>query len=638
MYIIECLPLVKTSGTESLSYFSSKPIEPGSLVKVEIKKKNVSAIVLAIRSATESKAEIRKADFAIKKVGELRARPFLRPEFLEGVRIVAEYFATTSGAVLHHLLPAIILQNPKMLFVPKAKETRGAKEPEKLRYEVEAIQEDDGNRLAMYKAIVRESFAKQKSVFLCLSQNESIRQYQAKLSRGIENFVCAFHDSLSVEELKEEWRKASDSGHPVLIIATASWLFIPRADLGTIILEGENQSGWKTFSRPFLDLHLCVEIIAKNQKAKVILGDIFLRTETLWRYREQQIGGEGVRWRINTPVAHTIINPQQIAQKDAKQSWKPLSNEFISSLKESVEEGGNIFVYASRKGLASTTVCQDCGAQVGCHNCSAPMILYKTKNGNVFRCHQCSEIRSAEEFCHHCQSWRLVALGLGVDKVLEEIRKAFPELESQHKIFELHKDVAPTSAKAQKIMEQFQEARGAILVGTELALAYLHKKVHTTAIAAIDSLFSIPDFRIREKIFRLILEIKSLAKENFVIQSRNSNDKVVDLALSGNLADFYKLEIADREVLQYPPFSVFVKVTVRGTKNFVTKETENLRQILAPWQPIIFASIHEKKGTQAAVNAILKIPHDKYPDPQLSLVLKSLPPHFELKISPDNLL
>ena len=187
-------------------------------------------------------------------------------------------------------------------------------------------------------------------------------------------------------------------------------------------------------------------------------------------------------------------------------------------------------------------------------------------------------------------------------------------------------------------MEQFQEARGAILVGTELALAYLHKKVHTTAIAAIDSLFSIPDFRIREKIFRLILEIKSLAKENFVIQSRNSNDKVVDLALSGNLADFYKLEIADREVLQYPPFSIFVKVTVRGTKNFVTKETENLRQILAPWQPIIFASIHEKKGTQAAVNAILKIPHDQYPDPQLSLVLKSLPPHFELKISPDNLL
>jgi primosomal protein N' len=104
------------------------------------------------------------------------------------------------------------------------------------------------------------------------------------------------------------------------------------------------------------------------------------------------------------------------------------------------------------------------------------------------------------------------------------------------------------------------------------------------------------------------------------------------------LAEFYKKEIDDRQALSYPPFGIFIKVTVRGTKNFTAREAENLRNILKNYNPAIFASIHEKKGEQSAVNAVIKLPKNEWPVRNLLIILKSLQLHFEIKIDPDNLL
>ena len=73
----------------------------------------------------------------------------------------------------------------------------------------------------------------------------------------------------------------------------------------------------------------------------------------------------------------------------------------------------------------------------------------------------------------------------------------------------------------------------------------------STAIASFDSLFSIPDFRIREKIFRLILQTKDIAREKFLIQTRNPNDSTVEFAISGNLVEFYKKEMGEIKSSHY---------------------------------------------------------------------------------------
>jgi primosomal protein N' (replication factor Y) len=266
------------------------------------------------------------------------------------------------------------------------------------------------------------------------------------------------------------------------------------------------------------------------------------------------------------------------------------------------------------------------------------MILYKTNppagGGGAFKCHQCGETRDAAEVCQNCRSWKLAAFGAGIDRVAEEIINNFPTI----KLFEINKEATPTNAKAQKVVEEFYENKGAVLLGTEMTFALLTKKISHSAIASLDSLFSIPDFRIREKIFRLILQTKNLAKEKFLIQTHNPEDATIIFAITGNLIEFYKKEIEDRAILNYPPFGIFIKIVTRGTKHFVTKETDNLKNILVNYSPTIFPSIHEKKGEPAATNTVIKLSRENWTEPNLLSLLKSLPPHFEIKVDPYNLI
>lgn len=641
MFIIDCLPFSKGLNKESLSYFGAKYLAPGALVKINIRNKNVSALVLESRSVTDNRTEIKSANFQLKKISGVTAKPFLQKEFLAAVEMAALHFASTSGNVLYHLIPAFILENPNVLSILKEEKinSKTAEDDSKkeIKSEVAILQAPDEERLTLYRSLIREEFAKNKSVFICLPQNENVKQTREKLERGIESFVYAFHNDMDNKDLSKEWKKAYQSKHPVLIIGTAKWLFLPRNDFGTIIIDRENETGWKTFARPFMDLRIFAEMLANKKKIRAVIGDSFLRTETLYRYKQGEIGEfESVKWRMPLEIQTAVIDLKTSIKKEKE--FKTISPELLKLIKETIEKGSNMFIFAARKGLSSATVCRDCGEQVKCNNCSAPMILYKTRStvgsGSVFKCHQCSETRDAAELCQKCNSWKLAAFGAGIDRVSEELRKDIPNIN----IFEIHKNITETNAKALLVSENFYKTKGSVLLGTEMAFAYLFKKIGNSSIASLDSLFSIPDFRIREKIFRLILQTKNIAKDNFLIQTRNPKDPTVEFAMVGNLIEFYKKEIEDRHILGYPPFGVFVKVSLRGSKSFVSREVEKLKAILIDYQPTIFPSLHERKGEQFAVNAVIKLPKDKWPDLALTALLKSLPLHFEIKIDPDNLL
>lgn len=629
MFIIECLPLLKGLNLETLSYFSSKPVIAGSIIKIKIRNRNVNALVLICRNASEAKLLIKNANFQMKKIGAVTSKPFLEEEFLEAVKETAEYFACRTGAILSHLLPTFILESKNLQ--PNPDHTLN--EIKKNKDEISILQNEDEERFMYYRSLIREEFAKKRSVFLCLPKNENIIQAKEKLERGIEPYVTAFHGGINEKDLKIELKKAVTTKHPILIIGTSSWLFIKRDDLGTIILDKESENGWKTLYRPFFDTRFFAEALARKRKIRIILGDLFLRTETLYRYKQSEIGEfESLKWRLPKTINTKLIDLREATKKQIE--FKTISPALLELLIEVREKSSNIFIFAARKGLSGVTVCRDCGEQVKCNNCNSPMILYKTKTGNAFKCHQCGETRDAAEYCKNCKSWKLAPFGAGIDRVANEIRENFPDMP----LFEIHKDATSTSLRAKNTVKKFYEKRGAILLGTEMAFPYLHKKVANSAIASFDSLFSIPDFRIKEKIFHLILQTCSLARDNFLVQSRNPNDPTVEFALSGNLLEFYKKEIEDRKILNYPPFGIFIKVTIRGTKGFVTKESEILKNSLQEYKPVIFPSIHEKRGEQVALNAVIKLTLQDWPNLSLVSILRSLPPHFEIKVDPDNLL
>lgn len=646
MFVITVIPIKKGFRKESLSYFSKEPLEAGSVIKAPIRGKNYFAIVTESAEAESLKAEIKSSSFALKKADSFKTESFFGKNWQKAVKRTAQYSAATSGEMLFSLIPSLALENLESLAKDKqakAPASKGSSLIEPGKKEILAHQAEEGDRILNYKSAVREAFAKKSSVFISLPTNKGIKEMESFLEKGIEEYTFAFFSDMPRKEFINSWKKAAKANHPVLVIGSPIWTILPREDFQTIILEKENSAGWKTLSRPYVDLRKFMEMYAEESGAKLIFGDTVLRAETLWRYKNGEAGEfEGVKWRIapmgfQQKIKLIEMRKPEAAGKNYESEFRAVGKDLLSLIARSGEEKKNIFIYTTRKGLAPITVCRDCGEEVVCNNCASPVVLYKnpsaSNEANFFRCHQCGETRNAKELCHKCGSWRLVALGVGIERVVEEIKEALPNIE----IFQIHKE-ADGDETAAETADKFYTTPGSVLVGTEMALHYLREPVSYSAIASIDPLFFVPDFRIREKIFRIALNVKLLAKEECLAQIRKAEKETLELALSGNIADFYKMEIKEREALQYPPFSVFLKITARGNHNFTEKESKNLESIFEKWQPTVFHSTAEKKAADSAVNCVIKLPMDKWPDEELRHKIMSLPPYFEIKIDPDNLL
>jgi primosomal protein N' (replication factor Y) len=497
-------------------------------------------------------------------------------------------------------------------------------------------------RLESYRMEIRQSFARKKSIFFVLPTIHEATRFHEILKKGVEDNAYLVHGEFSKKKLLESYEAIMKNLHPVIIVGTAPFLSIPRGDLGTIIVERESSSSYKTISRPFIDLRLFAELFASEIESRLILADTLVRAETIERYNEHELSELALpSFRLHG--ARPIIVPTNIKTDGEKKEFRIISDESKRLVEDVVKNGQNIFLFTLRKGLAPSTVCNDCSTTVLCDTCTAPLILFKKDNGSTYRCPMCKKIYNPKTRCKNCGSWNLTTLGIGTENTAEAVKKLFPDIS----IFIIDAEKVKTRAQGKKIAEQFYKTKGAILVGTELALSHLNEKVGAVAIISFDSLFSLPSFRIGEKIVQLVAILQALSDMPLLIQTKNPEEQILGYLHSGNLTDFYRGELHDRKMLNYPPFSTLIKVTVK-TKPFDTIAVkDNLAKIFANYAPdIIPAGIPKIKGFDTTL-MILKIKPETWQKPilagtgtfdtTLSDLLTSLPPSFQIEVNPENL-
>lgn len=636
MKILEVIPIARGINKDTLSYFSGSDIPVGSIIKVPIRKRIVPALVINSKDVEDSKSEIKNSTFPLKKIEKVKHVSLLNKNFVDAAETTANYYVGSIGTVLNSIIPKTLLENIDKINL-KANNTEYLKKP--TRAEKFVIQSNDEDRYAQYKSIIREDFAKNSSVFFCLPTIQDIKKAKESLQKGIEKYTFMLHSSMSKKDILETINKILEEKHPLLIIGTGGFLALPKNDIGTIILDKENSRSYKTQTRPYIDIRKFAEIFATKMNSKIILGDLLLRTDTIWRQKTGELVEIApLKFRSLTTSTQEIIDMRSIlkdiAGNEEKKTFKILSDNLEAKIRDNIENNEHMFIFTGRRGLSPSTVCADCGNVVKCNLCGAHTVLHKSNTENFFLCHKCGERRSALEKCSHCNGWRLTTLGIGSELVEEKIK----ELYSKGNVYRIDADLTPTHKKAESIAEKFYNSPQGILIGTEMALLYLTKKVENTAVVSIDSFFSIPDFRINERVLNILLKIRSITDKNFTIQTRDITQKVFDYAVKGNLVDFYKDEIEDREKLNFPPFSTLIKMSISGSKNEVLELVEKIQKIIEPYEIDVFpAFIPQAKG-KYGVNGIIKIPRDKWPNKDLYDKLKMLPMDVLINVDPDSLI
>ncbi|HCH59093.1 MAG TPA: hypothetical protein DEV73_00595 [Candidatus Zambryskibacteria bacterium] len=592
----------------------------------------VFGLVTESKVAQEMKSELKSLSYNIKKIDNIETHSFISSSFIESAEKIADYNASSVGAVLSALLPKTILEESKELsYTPKEK-------PVGIFHETLLLQSDDEERYATYKSLIREEFAKNRSVFFCMPGAEDLLNAKLSLEKGIENYTHILHSGLSKKDIVSTWQKIIAEEHPVLIIATGLFLSIPRDDLGAIILEKESSRAYKMQTRPFIDIRSAVEIIAKKFRVKLVLGDIFLRTETLWEEKNGTYADLApLKFRSLTTATCELID-MKTPQDMKKKEFKILDEKLKKIIIEAKENNEHTFLFCGRKGLFPQTVCSDCGTVVVCKNCNTPVVLYSRKNNgvqkNLFVCNHCGERRDAEELCAHCKGWRLNPLGIGIDRVVEEVKQLIEDVN----LVVIDKEHISTHKQAVKARDLFYKTPGSIMVGTEMALTYLNEKIENSAVVSLDSYFSIPDFQINEKIFHILLTLREISQKSLVFQTRQENPKIFDYALRGNLIDFYRDEIEERKSIGYPPFTTYVKMTLEGEKNTVKKMMEAVVELMKPFEVNTFDAFTPGSKLKYTTHGLISLPKGRWIDQELLTKLRNLPPQFMIRIDPITLL
>ena len=642
--MVTVIPLKKGPFRTNLTYFTAKDIANGSIVDISVRNKKILGLVLSSEDATDAKSDIKNLSFILKKIIEVKECSIFRKEFIESALEISTYFVSRKNDTITSLIPSIFrekynelakFKNDTALFEPISQNVK----PEKVLFQ--APLED---RISFYKTLIRGSFAEKKSIFMVLPTEYDIEVFYESLSKGIENFIFCMHGGLKPKKVIEKYKQIMLSSHPLLILGTAQFLSIPRQDIGMVILEHESSGAYKIIPKSNFDLRTFTEFFSSKIGAKLILGDSLLRFETIARKETEDMNeAHPMSFRINSEgIKIETINPTE--GKTSK--FAIFSEKSVQEIQNTIKNKKNVFIFSLRKGLATMTICRDCNETVNCEKCLAPVVLYlsRDRKKRMFVCNKCNTEKNPETICAHCGSWNLMPLGIGTDTVFEEVKDKL----SKKKIFRLDKESIKTPAAAEKIIKEFEENPGSILIGTEMAFFYLKKKKDLSIVASFDSLWSIPNFRMSEKIIQLLLSIISKTERKIIIQTKNKNDPALLFVKSENLLPLVRKELGDRKNLGYPPYKRFIKIIYLGNKISSLESQKTLREIFKEYNPEIFSGFMAKNKNQYITNALLKLDPQKWSLPELSAgssidqnlfnLLSSLPPSYEVSVDPEDLL
>ncbi len=189
-------------------------------------------------------------------------------------------------------------------------------------------------------------------------------------------------------------------------------------------------------------------------------------------------------------------------------------------------------------------------------------------NAERLVCHHCGLMEKVPKSCPECGSAYIKFIGLGTQRVEEEINKLYPLA----RVLRADRDTTQKRDQFKHIYETFKNGNADILIGTQMIAMGLHlPKVNLVGVVLADTGLTIPNFRSSERTFQLITQVAGRAgrekQGNVVIQTYLPNHYAIKAAANHDYHDFYEKEILLREEMKQSPFAKLIKITIKDGNN-----------------------------------------------------------------------
>jgi primosomal protein N' (replication factor Y) len=414
----------------------------------------------------------------------------------------------------------------------------------------------------VYIELIREAMKKGDQILYLLPEIALTAQITQRLQKVFGNDVAVYHSKINTQERVEVWKSAA-AGKPV-ILAARSGLFLPFRKLGLIIVDEEHDPSFKQYDpAPRYHARDTAIFLAGIYGAKTLLGTATPSLETWHNAQSGKYGLVQMSERfggLELPVIQTIDLREQLKNRQMQSIFsKPL----LENLQIALERGEQAILFQNRRGYAPILECQVCGWNAQCRYCDVSLTYHK--HTDRLRCHYCGYTQEPAKTCPACGSGKITMKGYGTEKIEDELKIYLP----QARIGRMDLDTAGTKSNLTALLNDFEERRIDILVGTQMVTKGLDfDNVALVGVLGADALTKFPDFRAGERAYQLLTQVAGRAgrknkQGQVLIQAFDPKHPVVQDVLRGDFTGFSTRELRERQEFKYPPFYRLIHLELR---------------------------------------------------------------------------
>lgn len=417
----------------------------------------------------------------------------------------------------------------------------------------------------VYMELIEDALNKGKTSIVLVPEISLTPQMVLRFQKRFGDNIAAIHSALSDGEKYDEWRRIV-SGEAKIVIGARSAIFAPLNNIGMIIIDEEHSDSYKQDdSNPRYNAKDIALLRGKYHNCPVIMGSATPSLEVFARAKKGVFKLLELPNRINgKSLPHiNIVDMNEMISK-TKGHFSPVLLEAISARLLKNEQ---IILLLNRRGYSSFVTCKNCGYTFKCPNCDITLTYHKSSR--TLRCHYCGYGTKVYDTCPECHEKSINDLGVGTEKVEEELNKLFPE----SRILRMDFDTTSRKGMHEKMIKAFKNHEYDILLGTQIVSKGLDfDNVTLVGVINADTSLNIPDFRSSETTFSLLAQVAGRAgrsdKEGeVIIQTFNPEHYAIQYTKKHDYLGFYNREMSIRRELKYPPYYYICYVKISGKDN-----------------------------------------------------------------------
>ena len=385
-------------------------------------------------------------------------------------------------------------------------------------------------------------------------------EFQNKFKEFFGFKAAIWHSAISKKRKKIIWSGLA-AGEIKVTIGARSSLFLPFKKLGIIIVDEEHDQSFKQEEGVIYNARDMAISRASFENIPINLITAVPSIETFENIKKGKYSYSRLfkRYKDAKLPEYEIINLNE--HKLSGYSW--IASKTIDKVKLHLNKKDQVLFFLNRRGFSPYVLCKKCLKVYSCPNCSINLVYHKNKKNLL--CHYCGYKTELKRSCNDGKNCEFVFSGPGVERILEEIKKIFPDKKSI-----IFSSDTMNKKSSSEILDKINNNEIQILIGTQLISKGFHfPNLNCIVVIDVDLSTGGHDLRSAEKNLQLYHQLSGRAGRTgkpatIYFQTYNLKSDMIAQITNINPNIFLEKELEIRKINNLPPFERFVSIILSG--------------------------------------------------------------------------